>query len=451
MVQLQGGDVTQNPDIFDIASRPPAAPGVEFPHRDAAQHGHVVLVHDLAVVEQRGDEARLWTIIVLVGVVFLAAAFAVLVTVLLARRWLQSLRSAIDDVRLGGSGTIEPSDAAPFAREFRHLLRDLQLTDLSAEGPDLDWSPAMLRNVLAHKLPGAEVIVVSNEPYIHNGDTGKIVVQPPASGLVAALEPIMRACGGTWVAHGSGTADRETVDRFDRIRVPPDDPSYVLRRVWLTEEEQNGYYYGFANEGLWPLCHMAFVRPNFREGDWDQYKSVNARFAEAVVEEAKRDDPIVLVQDYHFALLPSMLRKRLAEGDDHHSSGTFPGPMPKRSASARGSEEIIAGLLGSSVIGFHTQFHCNNFLETVDRFMEARIDREQSFISFGALESYVRPYPISIEWPPAGMKNQNPCRSAGRRFAGVSGLATTCGSRSASSASTTPRASSIGCALSKRS
>lgn len=282
-----------------------------FPVVAPNEHGHLVLVHDLALVEQRGAEARLWTIIVLVGVVFLAAAFAVLVTVLLARRWLQSLRSAIDDVRLGGSGTIEPSDAAPFAREFRHLLRDLQLTDLSAEGPDLDWSPAMLRNVLAHKLPGAEVIVVSNEPYIHNGDTGKIVVQTPASGLVAAIEPIMRACGGTWVAHGSGSADRKTVDRFDRIRVPPDAPSYVLRRVWVTEEEQNGYYYGFANEGLWPLCHMAFVRPNFREDDWDQYKLINARYAQAVVAETKTPDPIILVQDYHFALLPSMLRKHL--------------------------------------------------------------------------------------------------------------------------------------------
>ena len=233
-----------------------------FPVAALSEHGHLILVHDLALVEQRGAEARIWTIVVLIGVVFLAAAFAVLVTVLLARRWLQSLRSAIDDVRLGGSGTLEASDAPPFAREFRHLLRDLQLTDLSAEGPDLDWSPAMLRNVLTHKLPGAEVIVVSNrEPYIHNRDGNQIILQTPASGLVAAIEPIMRACGGTWIAHGSGSADRDTVDRFDRIRVPPEAPSYALRRVWVSEEEQTGYYYGFANEGLWPLCHMAFVRP----------------------------------------------------------------------------------------------------------------------------------------------------------------------------------------------
>ncbi len=393
-----------------------------FPVAAPSDRGHLVLVHDLAMVEQRGAEARLWTIIVLVGVVFLAAAFAVLVTVLLARRWLQSLRSAIDDVRLGGSGAMDSSDAPPFAREFRHLVRDLRLTDLAAEGPDLDWSPGMLRNILTHKLPGAEVIVVSNrEPYIHNREDNQIILQTPASGLVAAIEPIMRACGGTWIAHGSGTADRDTVDRFDRIRVPPGAPSYSLRRVWVSDEEQSGHYYGFANEGLWPLCHMAFVRPNFREGDWNQYKLINARYAQAVAAEAKSADPVILVQDYHFALLPSMLRKRLPDA----TIITFwhiPWPNPEVFGICPWKEEIIAGLLGSSVIGFHTQFHCHNFLDTADRFIEARIDREQSFVSFGNLESYVRPYPISIEWPPAGMKNQKPvpaCRTAVRERLGL--------------------------------
>ncbi len=393
-----------------------------FPVATPDEQGHLVLVHDLALVEQRGAEARLWTIVVLVGVVFLAAAFAVLVTVLLARRWLQSLRSAIDDVRLGGSGTMEASDAPPFAGEFRHLLRDLQLTDLAAAGPDLDWSPAMLRNVLTHKLPGAEVIVVSNrEPYIHNHKDNQIIVQTPASGLVAAIEPIMRACGGTWIAHGSGSADRKTVDRFDRIRVPPVAPNYTLRRVWISEEEQNGYYYGLANEGLWPLCHMAFVRPNFREEDWHQYELINARYAEAVASEAKSSDPIILVQDYHFALLPGMLRKRLPDA----TIITFwhiPWPNPEVFGICPWKEEIIAGLLGSSVVGFHTQFHCNNFLDAVDRIMEARIDRERSLVSLGAMESYVRPYPISIEWPPAAMKDQKSvpaCRATVRRRLGL--------------------------------
>ena len=393
-----------------------------FPVAASGEPGHLVLLHDLALVEQRTADARFWTIIILVGVVFLAAAFAALVAVLLARRWVHLFRRAINDVRLGGSGAIEASEAPPFAGEFRHLLRELQLTDLSADGPDVDWSPTMLRNVLTHKLPGAEVIVVSNrEPYIHNREGNDIVMQTPASGLVAAIEPIMRACGGTWVAHGSGSADRETVDRFDRIRVPPDSPSYVLRRVWVSDEEQDGFYYGLANEGLWPLCHMAFVRPSFREQDWNEYKLINARYAQAVANEAKRPDPIILVQDYHFALLPAMLRKKLPNA----TIITFwhiPWPNPEIFGICPWKEEIIAGLLGSSVIGFHTQFYCNNFLDTVDRFMEARTDREQSFITFGAMETYIRPYPISIEWPPAGMKDQKPvpeCREAVRRRLGL--------------------------------
>jgi trehalose-6-phosphate synthase len=393
-----------------------------FPVTARSESGHVVLVHDLALVEQRGAQARISTIIVLLGIVFLAAAFAALVTVLLTRRWLQSLRRVIDDVRLGGSGAIGPFEAPPFAREFRHLLRGLQLTDLAPDGPDVDWSPAMLRNVLTRKLPGAEVVVVSNrEPYIHNREGGEVVVQTPASGLVAAIEPIMRACGGTWVAHGSGSADRETVDRFDRIRVPPGAPSYVLRRVWVSEEEQSGYYYGLANEGLWPLCHMAFVRPKFHEADWSQYELINARYAQAVAYETKRPDPIILVQDYHFALLPSLLRKKLPNA----TIVTFwhiPWPNPEIFGICPWKEQIIAGLLGSSVIGFHTQFHCNNFLDTVDRFMEARTDREESIITFGSLDSYVRPYPISIEWPPAGMKGQKSvpeCRAAVRGRLGL--------------------------------
>ena len=142
------------------------------------------------------------------------------------------------------------------------------------------------------------MIVVSNrEPYIHKRHGGTIEVSRPASGLVTALEPIMRTCSGTWIAHGSGSADRDVVDRHDRIPVPPEEPSYQLRRVWLTEEEEAGYVYGFANEGLWPLCHIAHVRPTFRTSDWEQYVLVNRRFAQAVADESKAHDPIVLVQD----------------------------------------------------------------------------------------------------------------------------------------------------------
>jgi trehalose 6-phosphate synthase len=258
-------------------------------------------------------------------------------------------------------------------------------------------------------------MVVSNrEPYIHNHKDGDISLQIPASGLVSAMEPVMRACGGVWIAHGSGSADRETVDRNDRVAVPPNNPAYSLRRVWLTEEEQDGYYYGFANEGLWPLCHIAFVRPIFRESDWAHYVAVNRRFAEAVVQEAQREDPIILVQDYHFALLPRMIREKLPRA----TIITFwhiPWPNAETFSICPWREQIIDGLLGSSIVGFHTRFHCNNFLEGVDRFMESRIDRERNSVTLAGLETLVRAYPISIEWPPAALARQAPveeCRRA---------------------------------------
>jgi trehalose 6-phosphate synthase len=207
------------------------------------------------------------------------------------------------------------------------------------------------------------------------------------------------------------------VDANDRIRVPPADPAYTLRRVWLSDEEQDGYYNGFANEGLWPLCHIAFVRPTFREEDWQHYRAVNARFADIVAEEAQQDDPIILVQDYHFALLPRMLRQRLPKA----TIITFwhiPWPNAETFGICPWREEIIDGLLGSTILGFHTQFHCNNFIEGADRFIESRIDREFASVAYGGHETLIRPYPISIEWPPAALAGQPPvreCREAVRQ------------------------------------
>jgi trehalose 6-phosphate synthase len=210
----------------------------------------------------------------------------------------------------------------------------------------------------------------------------------------------MRACSGTWIAHGSGSADRETVDRHDRVAVPPGQPLYRVRRIWLTPEEERGYYGGFANEGLWPLCHIAHVRPTFRTGDFEHYRNVNAKFADAVAAEARTKDPVVLVQDYHFALLPRMIRERLPDA----TIITFwhiPWPNPEAFAICPWRVELLDGLLGSSILGFHTQFHCNNFMDTVDRLLEARVDRESFTITCRGRSTAVHRYPISIEWPPA--------------------------------------------------
>lgn len=168
----------------------------------------------------------------------------------------------------------------------------------------------MLHELVHARLGDRKLIVVANrEPYIHRYRGTQIECIRPASGMAVALHPIMAAAGGTWIAHGSGDADHATVDAANRVEVPPEDPSYLLRRVWLTREQEEGFYYGLSNEGLWPLCHMAFTRPVFRQRDWDIYKEVNAHFARAVMEEAGERHALVFVQDYHFALLPRMLKE----------------------------------------------------------------------------------------------------------------------------------------------
>ena len=386
-----------------------------FPITAGEKKGHVVLLHDLNFVDDRAREARLYLTLALIGVAVGLSLLATAVVLGLLRGWRRSIKAQIED--FGLPSAVPRGDDSGFDREIQSLLSELNVERRYAEGIKVEWSPATLRTLLEEELPSTQVLVVSNrEPYIHNRKNGEIELQIPASGLVAAVEPVMRACGGTWIAHGSGSADKETVDANDRIAVPPADPAYMLRRVWLSEEEQEGYYYGFANEGLWPLCHIAFIRPIFRESDWKHYVAVNERFADAVVKEATQDDPIVLVQDYHFALLPRMVRRRLPKA----TIVTFwhiPWPNSETFSICPWREEIIDGLLGSTILGFHTQFHCNNFLEATDRFMESRIDRERASVTASGMETLIRAYPISIEWPPAALASQAPveqCRQAVR-------------------------------------
>jgi trehalose 6-phosphate synthase len=390
-----------------------------FPITAATATGHLLVLHDLSYIDDRAREARLYSVLALVGVATGLGLLATAIVLGLMRALARSIRSVIVDAQVGGgqSASLQRSDFT-ISREVHAVLTEMRLERPFADGIHVEWSPNTLHRLLKEELPGAEVLVVSNrEPYIHNRANGAIALQIPASGVVAALEPVMRACGGTWIAHGSGTADRETVDRNDKLRVPPANPAYSLRRVWLIEEEQEGYYYGLANEGLWPLCHIAFVRPVFRESDWACYVMINERFADAVVAEAATDAPIVLVQDYHFALLPRMIRNRLPKA----TIVTFwhiPWPNAETFSICPWREEIIDGLLGSTIIGFHTQFHCNNFIEATDRFMESRIDREHASVTLGGHETLIRAYPISIEWPPAALADQAPvreCREAVRR------------------------------------
>jgi trehalose 6-phosphate synthase len=363
--------------------------------------GSVVLVHDLRYLGEREATTRNFLLVSF----FVLACGAALITVIAARfawiDWTEGLRQALSGDAKGAF--------QPLMRDVRALAERLAQERERVAGV---WSPARLRATLRQFLQGERIVILANrEPYMHMKANGGHKVIHPASGLVTALEPVMRACSGVWVAHGSGTADRETVDIKDRVPVPPGEGSYLLRRVWLSEKEENGYYYGLSNEGLWPLCHVAHARPVFRAEDWEYYVSVNRKFANAVCQEVDRDDPIILVQDYHFGLAPRMIRETLPRA----TIITFwhiPWPNAERIGICPWREELISGLLGSSVVGFHTQLHCNNFIDSVDAFMESRIDREATAVVQGGLRTLVRPYPISIEWPVRWLENAAPVHQA---------------------------------------
>ena len=390
---------------------------------EAEPEGRLVLVHDMSFITRRSEETKRYVFYLFMGLAAVVSLVTVIIAQLSWRGWMTGMRSLLrGEGLLRQPGTVAyPSlpEFKPIARDLQQLIRELESDARARDEDQVTWTPESLRGILRGELRGEDVIVVSNrEPYVHQRRGDRIEVQRPASGLVTALEPIMRACSGTWIAHGSGSADREMVDKHDRVAVPPEKPAYQIRRVWLTAEEEAGYYYGFANEGLWPLCHIAHVRPTFRSGDWAQYVAVNRKFARAVASEAKTRDPIVLVQDYHFALLPSMIREELPNA----TIITFwhiPWPNPESFAICPWRDEVIAGLLGSSILGFHTQFHCNNFVDTVDRFLEARVDRESFTVSFGGKITAVRRYPISIAWPPEPemlQKSVADCRSGIRQL-----------------------------------
>ncbi len=242
-------------------------------------------------------------------------------------------------------------------------------------------------------------VIANREPYMHvrdSADNGSVQVIVPASGLVTALEPVLLATDGTWIAHGAGSADRESVDAKDHLRVPPDHPRYTLRRVWLSTEEEKGYYEGFANEGIWPLCHIAHTRPIFRPEDWVAYQEVNRRFADAAIEEMEStESPIVLVQDYHFALLPRMIKEARPDARVAIFWHT-PWPNPEVFGICPWGRELIDGLLGADLVGFHIQSYCNNFLHTVDRAVEALTEWDRFSVNRQGHVTRVRPYPISV-------------------------------------------------------
>jgi trehalose-6-phosphate synthase len=241
------------------------------------------------------------------------------------------------------------------------------------------------------------VIVLANRaPFRHELSGTGVTVTRSASGLVTALEPLLETYSGTWVAHAAGSADLHVVDAFGGIDVPPANPQYRVRYVAVPNEEFRGYYYGFANEGLWPLCHTVDVTPVFRRRDYEMYRAANCRFADVVADEAGGGSPLVLVQDYHFALAPRILRRRLPRS----RVVTFwhiPWPRPGAFRKCPWALELLEGLLGSDIVGFQTDDDCRNFLGCVESLLATGVDLQEGTVDYGGRVTTVRAYPVGID------------------------------------------------------
>jgi alpha,alpha-trehalose-phosphate synthase [UDP-forming] len=372
--------------------------------------GGLAIVHDAGYI--RTETLHVWRETFLRA---LAHAFLIVLITLLIVRWSMAgpITRTAQWMRALRTGQIPSRQNAndldlfrPLVREVAAFAESLSQARSAAEteahlretGESL-WTADRLAVHVRKRLDNGRLFVVSNrEPYMHMRRGKSVEVIVPPSGVVTAIEPILRACDGTWIAHGSGDADLETVDDHDRLRVPPEDPHYSLRRVWLNQAEEEGYYYGFANEGIWPLCHIAHTRPIFRAEDWKQYQAVNLKFADALLEEIKNvEKPMVLVQDYHFALLPRLIKEKRPEA----KVAIFwhiPWPTPEAFDISPWRRELVDGLLGADLIGFHIQSHCNNFLHTVDRVVESRVDWEHFSVRRLDHLTLVRPFPISVDF-----------------------------------------------------
>ena len=394
-----------------------------FPlHQNDQVVGELVIVHDANYIDTQ--TARVWResflrvllqVVVIALVTLLIVRWSIAGPIARAAQWMKALRTGRVGLVRGAMPDLDL--LRPLAREMETLAESLRAARSAAEkeaelreAGESVWTPERLSVHVRAKLGDSRLFVVSNrEPYSHTRRGNSVQAIVPASGLVTALQPVLCACDGTWVAHGNGDADLETVDERDRLRVPPQEPKYTLRRVWLTKEEEEGYYYGFANEGLWPLCHIAHTRPVFRVSDWEHYRGANQKFARAVLQEmAGTEQPVVLLQDYHFGLLPQLVKK----GRPDARVAIFwhiPWPNPETFGICPWQRELLDGLLGADLIGFHIQSHCTNFLQTVDRTLESRIDWEHFTVNREDHRTAVKPFPISVEFPVASraMPEQN--------------------------------------------
>lgn len=261
------------------------------------------------------------------------------------------------------------------------------------------WNRELLQQTIQERMADYLLIAVSNrQPYSHQLKFGKIVCQKQPGGLVTALNPVLQTVRGTWIAVGRGAYDRQAVDAQGKVKLPPENPSYELKRLFLSKQEMDEYYYGYSNEGLWPLCHIAYTRPKFLASDWQTYQRVNQKFAEAILEEVGDQKAFVWVQDFHLVLVGKYLREANRSNLITSFFWHIPWPNPEVFRICPQKKEVLEGMLSYDLLGFQIRYHCDNFLAAIDHELEARIDREKMSVSYKNQETLVRPFPISVDF-----------------------------------------------------
>jgi len=243
-----------------------------------------------------------------------------------------------------------------------------------------------------------QVFVVSNrQPYAHEYDSeGRVTVDRPAGGLTASLDPVMQQLGDTWIAWGDGDADEEVSNPDGCVAVPPEDPGYHLKRVWLSEDQVRDYYYGYSNQVLWPVCHSALTNMRCDPGFWERYYQVNKQFADAVVECAD-DRALVWFQDYHLALAPVLVRPRLPDDAIVMHFWHIPWPAWDTFRACPHHRDLLKGMLGNDLVGFHTERYWTNFLWCVDAALDnARVDWKRGKVSYQSQVTNTVAAPIGV-------------------------------------------------------
>jgi trehalose-6-phosphate synthase len=261
------------------------------------------------------------------------------------------------------------------------------------------WKKQTIEKLTSERMRDHQLIIVSSaEPYTHAYHKDKITVTRGSGGIITAMEPIIKANGGLWIAYGRGPADKEMVNEEDKLKLPPGRNQYTLKRLWISKKNLVGWYYGLCNEALWPLCHSVFERPTFRQTDWDMYVAVNQQYADAVLKEVNgKLKAVVWIHDYHLSLVPQMLKAKrpdLIVGYFWH----IPWPVADIFRIFPWDKQMLEGMLSSNLIGFNRHSYCRNFLTSVSKTLEAKVDFDNLTVTYNNHVTYVRHYPISLDY-----------------------------------------------------